>query len=96
MPNHGESVAECRQWFAIPAHALDYRSTLNSKLAGPQCHEGEQGEQRGRGAQDSQVGPLPLGFDAEVPSGFFEGGFGSPAPYEPAQDVGWLGRLVSA
>ena len=45
-----ESVAEGWQQLAIPAHALDHRSTLGSKLLRPQGHEGEQGEQRGRGA----------------------------------------------
>jgi hypothetical protein len=30
---------------------------------------------------------LPLGFQAEVPARFFEGGLDAPTAHEPAQDV---------
>src|SRR3954462_5176683 len=91
-----ESIAEGRQRLGIPAHALKHRPTLDGELAGPQCHEREQREERRRGAQDGQVGPLPLGFHAGVTPSLFEGGLDSPAANEPAQDVDRRGLLVGA
>src|SRR3954464_2218540 len=58
VPDQGESVAEGRRRLGVPVSALEHRSTLDGKLAGPQGHEGEQREERRRAAQDGEVGPL--------------------------------------
>ena len=51
-----------------------------------EAHQRKQGEQRGRGPGDGPVRPLPLGFDPQMPSGFFKGDFHIPAQDEPGDD----------
>src|SRR3712207_499368 len=65
-------------------------------LMRPERDEGEQAEQGGGGARDGLIGPLALGFDAEVATDLGEGDLGAPAANKPAQDIEWIGREIGA
>src|SRR5215208_220788 len=65
-------------------------------LMSPERDEGEQAEQGGGGAGDGLIGPLALGFDAEMATDLGEGDLGAPAANKPAQDVERIGREVGA
>jgi hypothetical protein len=53
----------------------------------PQGDDGEQAEQNWRGSKNCFVGPLALGFNAEVGADFLEGNLDLPAADEPAEDI---------
>ena len=57
----------------------------------PEDDEGEQTEQRRSGPKDCLVGPLALGFDAEMGTGLLEGDFDLPATDEPGEDIARTG-----
>src|SRR3954471_7837497 len=65
-------------------------------LMSPERDEGEQAEQGGGGAGDSLIGPLALGFDAEVATDLGEGDLDAPAADEPAQDIERIGGEIGA
>src|SRR3954469_17855794 len=65
-------------------------------LMSPECDEREQAEQSGGGAGDGPIGPLALGFDAEVATDLGEGDLGAPAASKPAQDIEWIGGEIGA
>src|SRR3954452_5856099 len=80
----------------IPTDTLGQEALRGFELRCPERHERDQAEQRGCRAQDGQIRPLPLGFQAEMPAGFLEGGLDPPAADEPAQDVHRGGIQVGA
>jgi hypothetical protein len=53
----------------------------------PEGDEREQAEQRRGGAQNGEVGPLTLSFDAEMGAGVLEGDLKLPAGDEPLKDI---------
>ena len=57
----------------------------------PKSDNGEQTEQDRGCAKDRLVGPLALGFDAEMGAGFLEGDLDLPATNEPSEDIAWAG-----
>src|SRR5215210_2640025 len=65
-------------------------------LISPERDKGEQAEQGGGGASDSLIGPLALGFDAEVATDLGEGDLHAPAANEPAQDIERIGCEIGA
>ena len=60
---------------------------MGELLMSVQGDEREEAQQRWGGAPDRQLGPLPLGLDAQVPAGFFEGDFELPPRDEPSEDL---------
>src|SRR5208282_1180782 len=52
----------------------------------PKCNEGEHSEQRRRRSRDSEVGPLPLSFDAEMRATLLECCFDGPTAHEPSEN----------
>ncbi len=54
-----------------------------------QGHQRKQPQQGWRRAQDGQVRPLPLRFDAQVGAGLLEGHLHLPMLDEPFHDLGW-------
>lgn len=54
---------------------------------GPQCDDGEQGEESRGGAQDGVVGPLTLGLDSDVGADLRKSHLDLPAADEPAKNV---------
>ena len=53
----------------------------------PEGDEREQAKQRRGGAQNGEVGPLALSFDAEMGAGVLEGDLKLPAGDEPLEDI---------
>src|SRR5437868_1847482 len=53
-----------------------------------QGYQGKQAQQDGRGTSDGFVGPLALGFDAQMLSDVAKGGFHLPAAHEAGQNEG--------
>ena len=66
------------------------------QLAGPQSDKAIKTKQRGRGAGNRFIGPLPLGLDAKMGTGFGEGDFDLPAADKQGDDVGGIERCVCA
>ena len=63
---------------------------------GPESDQREQAEQGRGGAQDREIGPLPLGLDTEVAANLGQGDLDPPAPDEPAQNRCGFGIEVGA
>ena len=63
---------------------------------GPEGDQREQAEQGRGGAQNCEIGPLPLGLDAEVTANLGQSDLDPPAPDEPAQDLRGFGLEVGA
>src|SRR6266566_7172364 len=61
----------------------------------PEGDYGEQAEQNRCSSNDCFIGPLALGFDAEMSSNFLEGDFDLPTANEPSEDVARIGVEVS-
>ena len=76
----------------VPGSRRRQRPARAAEVVRPQGHKGVEAEQRGRGARDGPVRPLPLRLDAQVPPRLLERDLGGPAAHEPGQDVG--GRCV--
>ena len=52
----------------------------------PNRHQGIQTEQCRRGAQNGQIGPLPLGLDTEMLADLLKGRLNPPTEHEAAED----------
>ena len=61
---------------------------------GGQSGPREEAQQDGSGAGDGQVGPLALGFNAQMGSSFLEGDLQLPTQDKPFQDLGRVSRRV--
>src|SRR4029450_12448303 len=83
----GEGVGEGRPRLTVPGAARDPEPGAAVEASRQQSDYREQAEQAGRGAQDGQVGPLPLGLDAQVVAHLAEGDFELPSLDEPADDL---------
>jgi len=82
-----------RTAFGYHAAVFGLASRLG-KIVRPECDDGEHAEQDRRGAQDCLIGPLALGFDAEMSAGFLEGDFDLPTADEPGKDVARTGVKI--
>ena len=60
----------------------------------PEGDERDAAEERRGGAQDGEVGPLALSFDAEMGAGFLEGELWLPARAEPLEDIDGSGSEI--
>ena len=70
---HGrDGIAEGEDRFRIPRCGFGFELLRFGEIMRPESDDGEQGEQGRGGAKDRHVGPLALGFDAEMSAGFFE------------------------
>ena len=94
VANGGERIAEAGLVFGVPSSASSEAITVELGL-GPERHQRKQAEQHRRGARDGQLGPLPLGFDTEMPAYFRERHFDRPAPHEPVEHVERIDIRVS-
>ena len=97
MASHqGNGVHEGRRRLVIPSGlALGHRVSFLQRVGG-QGDPGEDSQQDGRGAGDGQVGPLALGFQAQVGPHLLKGNFQLPAQDKPFQDLGRVRRGVGA
>jgi len=76
LPAHqGQRIAKGGLRLVIPGRLAHRQLAPPGVLVSQQGHQCEQGQQRGCGAQDGQVRPLPLGLNAQVFSDFTESHF---------------------
>ena len=54
----------------VPSGGSGPEERIGIEVVCPQGHKGEQAEQRRGGAQDGTIGPLALGFQTEMGTGF--------------------------
>ena len=95
VPNGGNGIAEGQAGLAVPRGSPGAGVGIE-QLGRPEGRQGIHAQQHGRGAQDGQVGPLPLGLNAVVGAAFLEGDLDLPAPDEPPQDVDGVGDNIGA
>ena len=86
-----DRVGEGQAGLAIPSCGV-WGAGCVQQITGPQGDEAVEAEQRRRCSRDCLVGPLPLGFDAEMRAGLCEGDLDLPTSNEECDDVG--GRVV--
>jgi hypothetical protein len=79
----GDGIAEgaVRLWVSGGSGGSQRR--IGSEVMGPEGDQREQAQQRRGGAQNGEVGPLALSFDAEMGAGVLEGDLKLPAGDEP-------------
>ena len=82
--------------FGYQAAVAGSERRLGGEIVRPEGNEREQAEQRRGGAHDREVGPLALGFDAEMGTGFLEGDLELPAGDEPLEDIDRSGVEIGA
>src|SRR5579885_2258021 len=92
LAHKGDRVGESRQGLSIPGGGRNRELSLRRQTVGQDGDEGEHTEQDGAGASDCPVGPLPLGFEADVSADLLESYFDLPALDEPGQDL--IGSLL--
>src|SRR6266436_2518572 len=83
----GDGVAEGEDCFWIPSDGSRFELSRFGEVVCPERDDGEQSEQSRSGAKDRLVGPLALGFDAEMSAHFLEGDFDLPETDEPREYV---------
>src|SRR3974377_2373091 len=82
-PYCGDGIAEGENRFWIPCGGPGFELSRFGELVRAKRDDGKQSQQSWRGTQDRLVGPLTLGFDAEMGADFLEGDFDLPAAHEP-------------
>ena len=97
MASHqGDGVHEGGRRFVVPGRSALGHGVLFLQPVSGQGGPGEEPQQDGCGAGDGQIGPLALGFHAQVGSHLLESNFQLPAQDEPFQDLGRVRRWVGA
>src|SRR6266851_4471786 len=64
------------------------------QLMSKKSHERKQSQQGRRGAQNRQIRPLALRFDAQMRSHFMKRDLDRPTHDKPFQDLNWVNMLV--
>ena len=82
--------------FGYQAAVAGTSGRVGCEVVRPEGDEREQAEQRRGGAHNRKVGPLALGFDAEMGAGFLEGDLELPARDEPLEDIDGSGVEIGA
>src|ERR1700681_4286157 len=90
-PYRRDGIAAGENRFWIPCGGPGFELSRFGELVCAKRDDGKQSEQSWRGAQDRLVGPLTLGFDAEMGADFLEGHFDLPAAHEPGENVARTG-----
>ena len=76
--HRGNGIAECAVSLWVPGSGRGNQRRVGREVVCPESNQREQAEQRRGGAHDHQIGPLTLGFDAEMRADFLEGNFDLP------------------
>ena len=71
----------------VPSGSGGNERSVGCEVVCPEGDDGEEAERRRGGAKDCEIGPLALGFDAEMGAGFLEGDLELPARDEPLEDI---------
>jgi hypothetical protein len=91
-----EGIGERCARLSVPRCVNDGQAGAHGKACPQQCDNGEQPQQARRGAGDRVIGPLALGFNAQVIARLAERQLQRPAPYKPADDVVWIAVGIGA
>ena len=83
----GDGIAEGAVSLWVPGSGRRSQRDFGGEVVRPESNQREQAKQRRGGAHDREVGPLPLGFDAEMGTSFLKGDFQLPARDEPLEDI---------
>ena len=83
----GDGIAEGTVRLWVPGGSGGSERRLGSEVMRPEGDEREQAKQRRGGAQNGEVGPLALSFDAEMGACVLEGDLKLPAGDEPLEDI---------
>jgi hypothetical protein len=94
--NRGDGIAEGAVRLGVPGRGSGRERPSGGQIVRPESDEREQAEQRRSGADDREVGPLALGFDAEMGTVFLEGDLERPAGDEPLEDIDRSGAKIGA
>jgi hypothetical protein len=86
--HRGQGIGEGRTLLAAPGG--DGQAGTLAQTCGQQCDNREHPQQARRGAGDGLIGPLALGFDAQMIARLAERQLQRPAPDEPTDDVVWI------
>src|SRR4051812_41824995 len=86
-----KSVAEGEVPFLVPGSATGLSQPANTRVAGPEGHEGEQAEQSRRRSRNGLVRPLALCLHTQVPAHLCKGHLRGPAADKPTQDIERIG-----
>src|SRR3974377_1329575 len=90
-PYCGDGIAEYQSRLWKPCGVPWFELSRFGELVRAKRDDGKQSQQSWRGTQDRLVGPLTLGFDAEMGADFLEGDFDLPAAHEPGENVARTG-----
>jgi hypothetical protein len=82
-----DGIAKGEDCFWIPGGGSRFELARFCEIVRPERDNGEQAEQNRGGAEDRLVGPLALGFDAEMSAHFLKGDFELPTTDEPGEYV---------
>ena len=87
LTHGGDGIAESavRLWVTGGSGGSERR--VGSEVMRPEGDQREQAKQRRGGAQNGEVGPLALSFDAEMGAGILEGDLQLPAGDKPLKDI---------
>src|SRR5712691_8020488 len=91
-----DGIAEGENRFWIPCGCPWFELVRFGELMRAKGDNGKQSQQGWCGAQDRLVGPLTLGFDAEMRADFLEGNLDLPAAHEPGENVARTGVEVGS
>lgn len=72
-PDCGQGVAEGGRGLGVPRRGAHGQPAIAHQVRGQQGHDGEEGEEDGRGPGNGGVAPLTLRLNAQVPAGLLEG-----------------------
>ena len=92
--HRGDGIAEGAVRLWVPGGSRGSERRVSSEVMRPEGDERAQAEQRRGGTQDREVGPLSLGFDAEMGAGVLEGDLKLPAGDEPLEDIDGSGVAI--
>ena len=87
LTDKGDRVRESRQCLSIPTRGQGRKFSVGHQSISQECDDREQAEQNGAGVRDGQVGPLPLGLEADMSADFLEGHLDLPALDKPSQNL---------
>ncbi len=92
----GDGIAEGTVRLGVPGSGRGNQRCFGGEVVRPESNQREQAKQRRGGAHDREVGPLPLGFDAQMGTSFLKGDFHLPARDEPLEDIDGGGVEIGA
>ncbi|HEU5377701.1 MAG TPA: hypothetical protein VFV38_19930 [Ktedonobacteraceae bacterium] len=82
----GQNIVKGGLGLAIPGSLFDLQAPISPQVEASEGDEAGQAEQQGSGPFNSQVGPLPLCFDAQMSTALLKSRFQRPTMHEGSHD----------